>query len=260
MDSIDDSGLTHPCDVLTAEATPVPMWLMNCTVDSPFPRASFFASRIVYYPGSSADGHPLRIFGKAHAAHCFVFSDNGQSAEYFESQLNDENHPGHPLGYRVILVRRLTQEELCPDGWSPHVDVAGMRNNSFFDTQPPGGAFAIWAVLERLDSLGDAHGPKRLAILVVGGEGVATYDALFCQDDSHSPYAILLQDHGFGGNWTRFGGDESPLRTLALRSGLPRWLFVANQTELWSGYQLASSEDRGGMHSNRRSLYRIAES
>ena len=176
-----------------------------------------------------------------------MFSDNGQSAEYFESRLNDENHPGHPLGYRITLVRRLTQEELCPDGWSPHVYVSGMRNNSFFDKQPPGGAFAIWAVLERFDTFDDDHGPKRLAILVEGGEGVATYGALFCQDNSYSPYAILLQDHGFGGNWTRFGGDESPLRTLALRSGLPRWLFVASKpTQVWSGYRVASSEDRGG--------------
>jgi len=239
----------------------VPEWLINCTADSSFPKSSFFTSRIVYYPGSSADGHPLRIFGKAHAAHCFVFSDYEKSAEYFESQLKDENHPGHPLGYRSILVRRLTQNELCPGGWMPHIDLSRNDANAFLNTRPPEGPFAIWAVLERLDSFGDDHGPKRLAMLVVGGEGVATYDALFCQDDAQPPYAILLQDHGFGGNWTQFGGDESPLRTLALRSGLRRWLFVANdQTMPWSGYQLASSEDRGGMHATRRRLYRITES
>jgi len=260
MSSTGAAELRHPCEALATEAMPVPQWLKNCTADTPFPRSSFFTSRMVYYPGSSADGHPLRIFGKAHAAHCFVFSDNGQSAAYFESQLNDENHPGHPLGYRSILVRQLVQEELCPAGWRPHVDMPRIDASPLINRSPQGGPFAIWAVLERLDSLGDDHGPKRLAMLVVGGEGVATYDALFCQDDSHPPYAIVLQDHGFGGNWTRFGGDDSPLRTLVLRSGLPRWLFVANQTEPWSGYQLASSEDRGGMHSNRRSLYRIAES
>jgi len=119
---------------------------------------------------------------------------------------------------------------------------------------PPGGAFGLWAVLERKAEVGDDHGPDRLAILVVGGDGIATYDALFCQAHSTPPaYAIVLQDHGFGGNWTHFGGDSLLWQLAAARP--PPWLLVADNTQAWPAYERVSSPDTGGMHGNARALF-----
>jgi hypothetical protein len=247
-------NMPDPCSILKAEETHVPDWLAEYHTDMPFPRNQFFASRIVYYPGSAADGHPLRIFGGPHAAHCFVFSDYGESATYFEEQLRDEDHIGHPKGYRPLQVISLDESQLTPNGWQRHVTLRH-TNNSFANTRPPEGPFALWAVLERKESFGDDHGPSRLAILVVGGDGVATFDALFCQPDGTPPYAVVLQDHGFGGNWTTFGGDGSPLWSLARRGTIPKWLLVADNTTPWPGYKVVSNADCGGMHASPRRLF-----
>jgi hypothetical protein len=60
-------------------------------------------------------------------------------------------------------------------------------------------------VLERDRALDDSHGAHRLAILFLGVNGIAAYKALFCQENGTPPFAIVLQDHGTGGNYDRFG-------------------------------------------------------
>ncbi|MEI7946519.1 MAG: hypothetical protein WCJ02_07475 [bacterium] len=249
-----------PLEVLSRDAEPVPGWLANYQAGAPFPRETFFLSRILYYPGSETDGHPLCVFGKSHAVHCFVYADNAFSKVDLERQLKDFGDPGHPLGYRLLSLVDVTEAELTPCGWKRHGKLPTDIDAHFFMIRPPEGPFAVFAVLERDENRGDDHGPSRLAILHVGGDGYATYDALFCQADSHTPYAVLLQNHGYGGNWNRegFGGDGM-LWQLANQTGktLPKWLFVANESTLpWPGYSIASLPSCGGMHHNPRTLFK----
>lgn len=247
--------LPAPLDLLGTVAEPLPAWLASCEPGEPFPRDEFFRSRVVYYPGSGDDGHPLRLFGRSHAAHCFVFADYLQGSDVFETQLLDDGHRGHPRGYRTLTVTHLVEQDLAPWGWRPHLH--DISNHPFTRSRPPGGPYALWALLERIEGFTEDHGPERLALLIVGGEGVATYDALFCQKDSTSPYAVLIQDHGFGCNWTRFGGADSPLLQLAARHGFPEWAFIGdNGTEPWPNYHVVSGPDSGGMHNIPRRLYR----
>ncbi len=256
--SATDGSLPAPLDLLRREAESIPKWLATYQQDAPFPREAFFSSRIVYYPGFGDDGHPLRLFGRAHAAHCFVFSDYMHSAEHYEEHLLRDDHRYHPKGYRALFVKRLHEKDLVPEGWSQHVSPDHLPKQA--QAPPPGGPFALWAVLERKEDYGDEHGPKRLALLVVGGEAVATYDALFCQEAGHPPYAVLIQDHGFGGGWTKFGGADSLLYKLASQHGLPKWALIAeNGTKPWPGYPRVSTADSGGMHNFPRWLHRKSQ-
>ena len=60
--------------------------------------------------------------------------------------------------------------------------------------------------MERKPEYDEAHGPKRLAIIFLFADGIASYDALFCQSRNKcEPFGVLLQDHGFGGNYDKFG-------------------------------------------------------
>jgi hypothetical protein len=52
----------------------VPSWLDDFANGDAFERESFFASRIVYYPSSGTDGHPVKLFGSTHSAHSFVYA------------------------------------------------------------------------------------------------------------------------------------------------------------------------------------------
>jgi len=62
-------------DYLKKDKEPIPRWLLEIKEGDPFPYQDFFASRIVYYPGSYTDGHAVKVFGSTHSAHSFVYVD-----------------------------------------------------------------------------------------------------------------------------------------------------------------------------------------
>ena len=113
--------------------------------------------------------------------------------------------------------------------------------------------------MERFPNLDDTHGAQRIALLFLGADGHATYDALFCQSDSHAPFAILLQDHGFGGNFSDFG-QGGLMCNIAMRTNcLPELLLVAENTHAWEGYTPIRDLDPtyGGMHQSSRRLFAL---
>lgn len=236
-------------EVLAQDWTPVPNWLRDFQPNSPFPAREFFSSRVVYYPGCGDDGHPLRVWGKSHSAHCFVFADYMVERETIEEKLTSPESLRRVLGYKTIHFSALRPDEITPRGWTPHLRI---RPRYSFATERP---FAVWAVLERLENFGEDHGPHRICIMHVCGDGFATYDALFCQGFGSGVHGLLLQDHGFGGNWSRFGGDGY-LFQLAAQFAMPKWLFCSENTEVWSGYRIESSFNIGGANHNKRYLYK----
>lgn len=193
----------------------------------------FFASRMVFYPGSGLDGHSVELFGSAHACHCFVQVDYSVTRERLHEELRS---PGF-RGYRVASVVGLSAGDLVPGGWTPHLLPDEHREVDYRHTNP-GKAFADLVLLERLAGFGDDHGARRLAVLFLYADAVAAYDALYCQTarGGRPPFAILLQDHGLDGLYTSFG-EEGLLRRLAERRGrLPELLLVGQNTRPWPGY------------------------
>jgi hypothetical protein len=122
--------------------------------------------------------------------------------------------------------------------------------------------FGFLEVLERDRDLDDDHGARRLAILFLGADGIAAYEALFCQRQhgQSAPFGVVLQDHGFGGNYERFGGGGLLERIAKDTNALPRFLLVAGNTNAWEGFERVPDVegDHGGMHAHRRFLFRRA--
>ena len=81
---------------------------------------------------------------------------------------------------------------------------------------------------------------------------------IFCQQEQvNPPFAIKLQDHGFGGNWDRFGASGF-MQTTARHYGIyPSYLLVGDNTEPWEGYSLVpgTGVSIGGRHANHCRLY-----
>ncbi len=234
-------------------AEEMPLWLRLWKPSRQTSLPDFFGSRVVYYPGSGTDGQPVEFFGSRHAAHCFVFVDYGIPRSIVERELNE-----HPFeGYRSIGRRALDMHDLTPNGWMPSIkpEVASAALQA---TVPP---YAFLEILERQHDFDDAHGPQRLAILILCADGVAAYDSLFCQATVAAPFAVVLQDHGWGGNWTTFGHGGA-LENLALFARrLPQFLFVAENTIAWTGYEEVDGAilGRGGMHRFERQLWRRSD-
>lgn len=239
----------------------MPGWLEKFNADSDFSSELFFDSRIVFYPGSGFDGQPIRLFGSAHAAHTFIYADYGESKEALQNEIY---LPGRGFkGYQIIFQRDLTQKQINPKSWAPHITRWEMHSirYGFSRIQP----FAWLVILERNVDRDDSHGPKRLAILFLGADGVASYDALFCQATEEiphgmasphpghdatffqervkPPFAIVVQDHGFGGNYTSFGENGLLAKIAKTTGSFPEWLLMGRNSTPWEGYERVPDVD-----------------
>lgn len=232
----------------------MPAWLQQFQAGQAFSRQQFFASRVVYYPGCGTDGHPVKVFGSTRSAHCFVYTDYGLSRADVESEL--DRSAGRFRGYHTLARVDLSKRDLSPHGWTPHLKPAEVwrEQYQFARAQP----FGFLEVLERDRELDDGHGADRLAILFLGADGINTYDALFCQQDSVSPpFAVVVQDHGSGGNYDRFGRGGLLERVARRCKVSPQWLLVAEYTDPWPGFVRVPGVDGdcGGMHATLRFLH-----
>ena len=233
-----------------------PSWLVNFNEKDGFNHQAFFSSRVVYYPGYGSDGQAVKLFGASHSAHCFVYADSSNPKDRVLGDLDTptRGYASRFLGYHCLARVDLTPDQIAPRGWTQHAKPSA----SDF-AKPQIQPFGFLEVLERNAELTYEHGAQRLAILFLGADGHATYDALFCQRDNRlAPYAVLLQDHGFGGNYSNFGAKGKMEQIAQATQVLPEWLIVGPHTETWPGYQRVDGveSDRGGMHQDQRSLYR----
>lgn len=232
-----------------------PEWLSEFHEGSTFSPKTFFASRVVFYPGSGRDGHAVKLFGSTHSAHCFLYADYGMGKADLEAELSGSDSGFR--GYHSVMRRDLSEHDLLPDGWIPHARPERADGRTRDASARP--SYGLLEILERDAELDDNHGASRLAILFLGADGIASYDALFCQDHSGlPPFAVVLQDHGFGGNYDRFGRG-GVLEDIAQQCrALPHWLLVASDTGPWQEFEKVPDvmADCGGQHGMGRFLYR----
>ena len=240
---------------LKQDPEPLPRWLRRPAPG--FDRESFFGSRTVYYPGAGNDGHPVKLCARAHAAHAFVYVDYGVSISEIHDRARGVGDPGF-RGYDVEHEEEIEESALRAGGWTPHVEPSELTNATYrLASVAP---FGLFLVFRRDEDHDDAHGPVRFAALFIGGDGHATYDALYCQNDgTPPPFIVVVQDHGFGGNYDRFGAGGL-LECIASRCGVyPKRLLVGargRSYEPWAGYRdTGAAPEPGGMHAIPRRLY-----
>lgn len=242
------------------EKESMPEWLEAIELDDEVSNAvrvqNFFSSKLVFYPGSGSDGQPVQLFGSNHACHCFVYADYGLSQERLETEITNHGFEGYSTFKRIHLKK-------CEilSHWQPHLEAdefkkAQEKSKDWVDIS----LYAFLEILQRDTGLDDTHGAKRLAILFLGADGIACYDALFCQQHSKPLFGLVLQDHGLSGNYDRFGKDGLMERVARRTNRYPQYLLVANNTHAWQGYMkvpdLNFSVSIGAMHHHNRYLFK----
>lgn len=88
--------------------------------------------------------------------------------------------------------------------------------------------FGHWAIFERLENFDANHGPKRFSLIYIGGEGVATYQALYWSNKiTAKALAIIHTGTGFGRNWTDFRSRNGALAWVVMNNlfGTPDTIF-----------------------------------
>lgn len=124
-----------------------PQWLLDFKDGDPFPRDEFLASRIMYYPGPSLDGHGVRVFSSSHSAHCFIHADYGLLQHEVEKELQPAGRGFK--GYHPIARLVLTEQDLTPSSWESHIDPQELRRDPLWFNRIVDAPFAIFHVEER---------------------------------------------------------------------------------------------------------------
>jgi len=240
-------------DYLSKFVETCPQWLHDFRPQDKFDRTNFFKSRVVYYPGSGTDGHAVKLFGSSHSAHCFMYVDYLMSQSQIEEELahTSPKYDRRFNGYHSLARCPVSMQELVPEGWTQHINAINTLCTPVYP-------YAFLEVLERNENLDASHGAKRLAILFLGADGIASYDALFCQKSgTAAPFVVLVTDNGFGGNYDSFGGGGLLEELASTFKIYPEFLMVADNSIPWKGYSKLTSLDgeEGGMHSHTRYLF-----
>jgi hypothetical protein len=259
-------AISSPREYMACFAEEIPAWLREYVPNGKVELDEFLASRLVYYPGSGHDGHPLIVFGASHSAHSFIYVDYGVHRDAVINSLRgrgrNTGYASGVRGYELIGVHDLAAQDLLPRGYVPCESLRSLSLREragahlFVSTDP----YATLCVLSRMRGLCAQHGPERLAILFLGADGFISYDAIFCQPGRPAPFAALIQDHGFGGNWDRFGRGGLLERIAIQSDAFPAWVLCEAGDTIWTGYDpvLLSAPSRGGMHGTERYLWRLS--
>ena len=243
-------------EYLKGYAEGMPTWLRDYRKGQPRPLSEFLQSRIVYYPGGRTDWHPLEVFGGSHSAHCFVYADYWLPEDELRSELQD---PGI-AGYELLDEVSLSESEVMgamPPNYSRFLSpeelrqaAAGTRDFRKHNHPDP---YALLIILERKSGYGDDYGPERLAILYLGADGIATYSAMFAGRKAPRLFGLLLQDHGWGGNYDRFG-IGGLLEKIIERSQVSPDFVLAGADKVYDQYEYVSGLEYSGSRS--RELFR----
>ena len=254
-------SLLNTCEnYLQSIKEPTPDWLKKFTPSTQMVWDDFFSSRVVYYPGWGSDGEAIRLFASSKSAHCFVYVDYATEHYALEEELDRVG--GAIKGYRSIARVDIATHEILSKYKVPHFDMEKLKSvqHRIWDglLQVP---FAFLEILERKPEFDDNFGADRIAVLFVGADGVATYDALFCQADSKALFALVLQDHGLGGNYTSFGKKGLMYDIAKKCKSYPEYLWVGTNTDAWDDYHQIKNLtfSTGGMHRNERYLFKRNE-
>lgn len=223
-----------PEEYFSFDREEIPLWLKKYKRGEKVNINDFFSSRIVYYPGAGVDGSPIRVFSSAHASHVFLCVDYSISKEEIGKSLSKNAFKG----YHLLYKSELSQEELTIGEVAYHLtddekrDVFEKYSVARVPTENRYGHIKIY---ERDKDLGEEHGVKRFAIIYLGADAIATYDALFGNGD-HAPFACVIDSYGFDGSYDHFGKDSLMERIAKRTRSLPKYLLCPNHCKCWDGY------------------------
>jgi hypothetical protein len=236
-------------DYLKQKQERLPTWLETFNKEKPetINFKTLMSSRVLFYPGPDIDGTPIKSFNKAHYCHVYLYADyNVNQVEMQKRFTNNEF-----AGYECIHIHEFKVNDLVPKAYKPSFQLNKVQQEALA-RHARGEKFGFVGIFNRLPSHDSSHGAQRFALIYLGADGIATYDALFASK-LYTLEALVLTDHLLGGNYDKFG-KGGLMDHLATRSKVfPNLILSADNTEIWDGYDRVPSVDfvTGGMHNSK---------
>jgi hypothetical protein len=244
-------------DYLSQFKVEMPEWLCAYKAGMNISFVDIMSGRVAYYPGSGFDGSLMKIGNLSHSVHSYLYVDYGISKQKMIDLLAK---PNVIRGYHSIGRIEWNANDLLPNGEYPfNVNKMPLHGNSTSFVNPNEQPYCFTEIMERDVDKDEDWGVKRFAVTFLFADGIASYYQLFCKEYCKAPWIVLLQDHGFGGNYDKFGKGGILDAIIEKNNVRPMYVLCGDNTRIWDGYDKIDglSSIMGGMHNNFRSLYRL---
>lgn len=230
----------------------IPAWLKKHERGKKPSLKQFLDSRTVFYPGSRSDFYAVREFGFSHSAHCFIYVDY----KYPKGLMFHDPSYGGLDGYFVLDEIYYSQQEMEANvRWTTgHLNPEEQREayegcKRFSDVEPFGEIqpYSVMYILERNPDRDDDFGPKRIALLFIAADGVATFDAFFGNKNATNFFGMLIKDHGFGCNYSVWENGGLCSKIAKRTNSYPELIIAHCRANFWPGYsKIPGAEEYGG--------------
>ncbi len=200
---------------------------------------------VLYYPGCGSDYGPLLHFSQTEQVSIAVYVDYLMTRSRIVDMLCDLHRAAGLQAVNPTLTT-LRASDLGMTEWRdfwPKTERGLMFGK-------PDRAFGVTCELQ-------LQPDRQTRLIFLCTEAHQTYCNLL--NTTLRPSMVVLQDHGFGGNWQDFGDEDSPMYLVAHECrALPQRLFVAKgSTRPWPGYRRSGPDLllEGQMHRHQRAVY-----
>ena len=224
----------------------VPQWLLNYREGMPIYFADIMSGRVGYYPGSYIDGHLVAISNQAHCVHSFLYVDYSLDTQGFRGY--------HSIGRIHWTWRDIVSSATCSFSLAKYNYRPVHTTHLVTKREIP---YCLTEILERDGDRGDEWGAKRIACTFLFADGIAAYFYIFVQQYRKAPWIFLLQDHGFGQNYDRFGKGGLLDAIITKEHIWPKFVLCGADSDIWDGYTQVEGllPTYGGMHNSKRHLF-----
>lgn len=215
----------------------LPQWLKEYWQGKEFSFSNIISGRVGYYPGSGFDGTLVKVGNMSHSVHSFLYVDYGIEKE---TMINHLSKPNSIRGYHSIGRIEWSERDIMPNRQYPF-DIIHYKGQQIAQTAPvhyTETPYCFTEIMERDANRDDRWGAKRFALTLLCADGISTYYQLFCKEHCKAPWIFLLQDHGFGLNYDKFG-KGGILDTIIKESEIrPTFVLCDKPTNVWDNYHL----------------------
>lgn len=228
----------------------LPQWLKEFHPGKSIDLRKILSHRVLFYPGAGNDGQPIEAFNSTHTVHTYLYSDYSMDIAETIKMLKEDKIKG----YTLLSIISLDIAELLPKGIV--ADICDVDDHGWNKTCPL--KFCMVCIYEREPGYGDFYGAERFALVYTNEDAYRVFNIVY-HPTNHlpAPYAIVLQEHGTGGNYDRWGRGGLLERIAERHNIFPNYYIIAvRNTKPWS--RALPAHDRvmyGGMHKSPRELY-----
>ena len=197
----------------------------------------------LYYPACGLNGTPVKFLGGNIVS--FIYADYLTKEFAFKRNLLGSKPESGFKGFKCIMHRSVTTDEIVPAGWHPKMMPTDPRQvERLLRAQKNSKPFGHWSIWQKEDP--DADGAELFSFFYLAGEMNAIYQGLYHRLNIVPKILAIIQPGAIGGEWECVPNDKAFFHKVVKKhpSGMPPYLIYGGygsgsfyKEPCWSEYK-----------------------